>query len=257
MAKAQKEAQIIMSNITSTKLEGKLDLASGVFTVSQLNKNCRYGSKSFPGAQTLVDYAKENGSVKEYLLEGTDIQFGLDLAFPTIGTKITAGNKVINGVDPNYRESTGGGGGSSKSRLSAYIENDTLVIDDGAETKARITGEGIMLPVSVTDNFARQVAQVAREVSTHDFSRVSGMVGKPEVVVTLHDIVVKGGEATAITDEIKAGIIAKLAGEIQKAGKFNLFAELAKAEVKLVGGALDPIKAWAKKTFATVPESVK
>ena len=251
MAKAQKEPQI-MSNIMSTKLEGNLDLASGVFTVAQLNKNCRYGSKSFPGAQTLVDYAKENGSVKEYLLEGTDIQFGLDLAFPTIGTKITAGNKVINGVDPNYRESTGGGGGgSSKNKLSAYIENDTLIIADGTETKARITGEGIMLPVSVTDNFARQAAQVAREVSTHDFSRVSGMVGKPEVVATLHDIVVKGGEATAITDEIKASIIAKLAGEIQKAGKFNLFAELAKAEVKLVGGALDPIKAWAKKTFTT------
>lgn len=229
----------------SQKLAGNLDLAKGVFTVDQLDVNCRYGGKSFPGAQALADYASENPSVKTYALAGTDIEFPVSLAVPTIGTKITAGNKVINGVDPKSREAVGGGGGGSRAKLSARVDGDVLVINDGT-ADAKISADTITLPVSASNAFAAKVAEVSRKVREGDFDLVKTMVGKPRLMAKVAGIALDAGECDAITDEARANAIAGLAGEIQKLGKFELFARLGEAKLELVGGEVDSIVNWAK-----------
>jgi len=92
-----------------------MNVEKGEFTIDQLDVTCRYGGKSYPSPLVIAEYASEHPLVKTFKLAGTDIEFSASLATPTIGTKITAGNKVINGVDPKTRESVGGGGGGSLS----------------------------------------------------------------------------------------------------------------------------------------------
>lgn len=235
----------------SQKLSGNLDLAKGVFTIDSLEVNCRYGGKSFPGAQQIADYANENPSIKVFALSGTDIEFPVNLAVPTIGTKVTAGNKVINGVDPKTRESVGGGGGGSRVKLSAHVDGKELVINDGT-ADAKISADAIVLPVTASNAFAAKVAEVSRKAREGNFDLVKSMVGKPHLMAKVAGIAVDAGECDAITAESKANAIATLAGEIQKVGKMELFAQLGSTKFELVGGEVQSIIDWAK---AHLPKS--
>lgn len=237
----------------SANLKGQMDVASGVFTIEALDETCRYGSKSYPSALVIAEYATEHPLVKTFKLAGTDIEFASNLATPTIGTKCTAGNKVINGVDPKTREAVGGGGGGSRVKLSARVDGKELVINDGS-ADAKISADAIVLPVSASNAFAAKVAEVSRKAREGNFDLVKSMVGKPHLMAKVASIAVDCGEADAITTEAKANGIASLAGEIQKLGKLELFAQLGSAKFELVGGEVGAIEAWAK---AHLPAIVK
>lgn len=228
-----------------TELKGTMNVEKGVFTIGVLDTACRYGGKSYPSPLVIAEYAKERPLVKTFALEGTDIEFPASLATPTIGTKITAGNKVVNGVDPKTRESVGGGGGGSRVKLSARVDGAELVISDGS-ADAKISATAIILPVSASNAFAAKVAEVSRKAREGDFELVKSMVGKPHLMAKVASIAVDCGEADAITTEAKANGIASLAGEIQKLGKLELFAKLGEAKFELVGGEVESIVAWAK-----------
>ena len=246
----------------SQKLNGKLDLAKGVFTIDALEVNCRYGGKSFPGAQAIADYSSENPSIKTFALGGTGIEFPFNLAVPTIGTKVTAGNKVINGVDPKFHETVGGGGGGGGSRkFSARVDGKDLIINDGT-SDARISAEVITLPATASNVFAAKVAEVSRKAREGNFDLVKTMVGKPHLMAKVASIALDAGECESITPEARTSAIAALAGEIQKLGKLELFAQLGTAKFELVGGEISAIETWAKAHMpnvapATAPEPSK
>lgn len=225
------------------KLNGNLN--GETFTIALLNESCRYGAKSYPSAVTVGEFALENPNVKTFKLEGTDIQFDSTLAVPTIGTKITMGNKVVNGVDPKFRESVGGGGGGSRAKLSARVDGKELVINDGS-ADARISADVIVLPVMASNSFASKVVEVSRKVREGDFELVKSMVGKPHLMAKVADIAIDAGECDEITAEARANAVATLAGEIQKVGKMELFAKLGTARFELVGGEVQSIVDWAK-----------
>lgn len=229
----------------SANLKGTMNVEQGVFTIEQLNETCRYGSKSYPSAILIAEYASEHPLVKTFKLEGTDIEFDSSLATPTIGTKITMGNKVANGVDPNFRESTGGGGGGSRTKLSARVDGKELVINDGT-ADAKISADAIVLPVTASNAFAAKVAEVSRKAREGNFDLVKSMVGKPHLMARVAGIAVDTGECDEITAETKANAIATLAGEIQKLGKLELFAKLGESKFELVGGEVESIVEWAK-----------
>ena len=229
----------------SANLKGTMNVEQGVFTIDVLDTTCRYGSKSYPSPLVIAEYASEHPLVKTFKLAGTDIEFLANLATPTIGTKITAGNKVANGVDPKTRESVGGGGGGSRVKLSARVDGKELVINDGS-ADAKITVDAIVLPVSASNAFAAKVAEVSRKAREGNFDLVKSMVGKPHLMAKVAGIAVDAGECDAITAESKANAIATLAGEIQKVGKMELFAQLGNTKFELVGGEVQSIIDWAK-----------
>ncbi len=235
----------------SANLKGTMNVEKGEFTIDQLDVTCRYGGKSYPSPLVIAEYASEHPLVKTFKLAGTDIEFSASLATPTIGTKITAGNKVINGVDPKTRESVGGGGGGSRVKLSARVDGAELVINDGS-ADAKISADAIVLPVTASNAFAAKVAEVSRKARDGNFDLVKTMVGKPHLMAKVAGIAVDTGECDAITAEAKANAIATLAGEIQKAGKLELFAQLGNAKFELVGGEIQSIIDWAK---AHLPKS--
>ena len=227
------------------ELKGTMNVEKGVFTINALDTACRYGAKSCPSALVIAEYATEHPLVKTFVLADTGIEFPFNLATPTIGTKVTAGNKVINGVDPKTRESVGGNGGGARVKLSAHVDGNTLVINDGT-ADAKISAESIILPAMASHAFAAKVAEVSRKVRELNFDLVKTMVGKPRLMAKVAGIAVDAGECDAITDEARANGIAMLAGEIQKLGKLELFAKLGEAKFELVGGEVASIEAWAK-----------
>jgi len=235
-----------------TELNGILN--GDVYTISQVDAPCKYGAKSFPGAQVIADYALENANIKTFALEGTDLTFTPNLATPTIGTRVTAGNKVINGIDPKVRESNGsGGGGGSRTKLSAHVEGEYLVISDGT-LSAQISASEIVMPAIASNSLAMKTVEVSRKVREGNFDLVKTMVGKPRLTAKVGSVSVDAGECEAITTEARANAIAMLAGEIQKTGKVELFAKLGDAKFELVGGEVGAIEAWAS---AYVPVTSK
>lgn len=227
----------------TTSLNGKLN--GDVFTVSVLAEKCQYGESSFPSSSTIFEYAKENANVKTFALEGTDLTFPSNLAQPTIGTYVTKGNKIVNGVDPSTRNSVGGGGGGSRVKISASVDGAYLVLSDGT-VQARVGKDAITLPPTASNAFAAKVVQVSREMREGKFDLVKTMVGKPTAIARLGEIIAEIGEAVEMTDEIKSRGIAGLAAKISSLGKPELFAKLVEARFELVGGDFDKILAWAK-----------
>jgi hypothetical protein len=226
-----------------TDLKGKL--VGETFEISQVNAKCQYGDRSFPSSGVIFEYAKEHPEVKSFALEGTDLSFPHDLAQPTIGTYVTRGNKAINGVDPATRNAVGGGGGGSRAKITASVDGANLVLSDGA-VQARISKDSITLPPTASNAFAAKVAEVSRKAREGNFDLVKTMVGKPVAIAKLGEIVAEIGEADSLTEEIKSQGIAGLASKISTLGKPELFAQLVKAEFKLVGGDFDKIAEWAK-----------
>lgn len=226
-----------------THLNGKLN--GDIFTISQVAEKCQYGAVSFPSSAVIFEYAKEHPEVKSFALEGTEIVFASNLAQPTVGTKVTAGNKVLNGVDPKTRDAVGGGGGGSRVKITASVDGEHLVLSDGT-AQARIGKDAITLPPTASNAFASKVAEVSRKAREGNFDLVKTMVGKPVAIAKLGQIIAEIGEADDLTAEIKARGVAGLASKIQELGKFELFAQLGTAKFELVGGDFAKIEAWAK-----------
>lgn len=226
----------------ATKLNGKVN--GSVFEIDVLDEKCQYGDRSYPSSKLIFEYVQEHPEIKSFKLVGTDIEFASDLAWPTIGTKVTAGNKVINGLDPAARTSNGSGGGSRRVKISASVEGKTLVLSDG-EGRATISASSIVLPPTATNVFASKVAEVSRKAREGNFDLVKTMVGMPVVTAKLGNIVAELGEAEGITDELKNKGIAALAAKISELGKPELFAKLGTATFELVGGDFDKILEWA------------
>ena len=234
----------------TTKLNGTVN--GSVFEINVLEEKCQYGERSYPSSKLIFEYANEHPEIKTFKLVETDIEFASDLAWPTIGTKVTAGNKVINGLDPATRTSNGSGGGSRRAKISASVDGKNLVLSDG-EGRATISASNIILPPTATNSFASRVAEVSRKAREGDFELVRTMVGKPVALAKLGDIVAELGETEGITDDLKNKGIAALASKISELGKPELFGKLGTATFELVGGDFDKITEWAK---AHLPQPV-
>lgn len=225
----------------------KNTVKDGVCTIESTGEACKYGAKSFPGAKELEAFALANPSIKKFVLGDTGVEFKSDLAWPTIGTRVTRGNKIVNGVDPKITDPNGGGG---KTKMSAGLDAGKLVIMMGENAKVVVdkTAQNFTVHGSeFTGNAVRNIAEIVKAVYAQDPEPLRKLVAKPHAIATFAPLSLEI-DLGEVDDEkaAKDTAVGQVATRIAAAGKPEMYARLSEVLVKLVGAQFDELESWVK-----------
>lgn len=221
-----------------------------VCIVEEVAKPCSYGAKSYPSSKELFDFVQKNPSVKQFQLGDTGQVFDATLAQPTIGTRITKANKIANGVDPKVTSSNGGkGGGGKKIPMAARIDGGNLVIAIGESAKAVLDKKEAKYTVfgDVPDGQIKTINTIAREIRAKNAEPLRALVAKPHAIAKLDTIELDLGEFDTI-EAAQESAVGKVATEISKVKRFELFPKLTEMKITLVGSAFEELSNWVAKT---------
>ncbi len=215
--------------------ELKVKVEGSTAIVAQVAEKCEYGSVSYPSGQAIYDYVQAHPAIKQVKLEGTDIVFDATLAFKTIGTKVTKGNKVANGVDPSVVNATGGkGGGSRGAKVSVRLDGDSVIFSAG-EAIAKASKDITTFDARSTATFASKVMRIVESMRSGSDEALKPLLGQPRLVAKLGGITVEMGEGE-ITPELKAKAAGALVTEAVMANRIDLVAKIGEIVIESVGG---------------------
>lgn len=213
------------------------------------NIRCQYGDRVYPSGKTLARYAVDHPNVKTFRLceipeKFTLKDFNAKAAWPTLQTKLTAGNKAINGISPDTIKSNttikldGAGRVKTDYKFSAGTDYVEISSNDCSSTaKIMRTGQTMIFTGKLDNRLFRLAGDVMQ-------SAQDGNVDALAKYIAVKHIAILDNYSVEIAQPVMSLAIPALAATLHEAGPeiaTKLGAKLF-TQVKIVTMGLDDFK---------------